>query len=168
MVYLFIWSKGGLGRARKHTWSTAPQGAKHIPTCFVPLNIIQVNLNASRHTARSQTSSPHWPVSQATVAQQKFEFANAVCEEFDLPPCGMSLRVLPSLQFEYTSCHGAAHAVRARTLTLRPGALISNDPRRSPQSVVWAGMLRILKWLRRGYRFPSEEPAPRCTGSSLN
>ena len=121
--------------------------------CFVPLNVIHVNLEIGTDIDRSRETFPHWPVSRALVEQQKRDLASALCREFDMRPCGMSLCVLPSLQFEYLSWHGAEHAVLTRTLTLRPGAFLSNDRRRSLASTVNVGIRRILKWLRRGFRF---------------
>ena len=102
-----------------------PQGTT---PAFVPLNIIQVSW-----------TEPHCG---------EFNTAKGIIQGFDLTPCCIAVTVDNDDHCIFQDAHGACMAIRSKTMACTTSAF---QHRIAPVEVQ---MTRILKYLRRGFRWP--------------
>ena len=144
--------------------------SKHLPS---RLHQQQVKISRTSHVVpyipRSSSNAACRPVipnalypinivlMKRDVLENSFsEGPQLVCESFGLTLCCISATVNDDFSFEFKSSHGACEALRNKTLELRSSVFgDSYDP-------VGSGMMLILKYLERGFTWPSVHAASTC------
>ena len=76
-------------------------------------------------------------------------FESLICESFDITLCSIALRVNPDLSFRFMSFSNAAEALLNNRLVLSTRSFAKGGKNIRSQ------LLRIAKYTRRGFSFPS-------------